>query len=158
MTQDFNRLWTLFKEYHSEVARYSGEMALPNKENFVSFWASGDKWSYFLEEDKSPIGFVILQTINCPAAGTTIEVGAIYVRKENRGIQSLKLYKVAVDLASSKGLAVSSQIAGDNTHSLKIYEILKKKYSKSSEYVFTNKKIDKGRVFVTCQRKRQVLG
>ena len=136
---DYYQLWSLFLEYHKEVSKYSNEMPLPEKNDFLFFWQEKNKWSYFLKYNDRPVGFVLLQKV--PESNNNIlELGAIYVRKNNRGFHSLKLYKKALWCANQNQAILSSEIALNNKHSLNIYKLLKKKYSQTTQIVFQEKK------------------
>jgi hypothetical protein len=140
--QDFNKLWLIFTEYHKEVSSFSGEMTLPDKNKFVNFWQEEKKWCFFLTAHNNPIGFVLLQIISQPEADA-LEVGAIFVKKKNRGISSLELYRKSLEVATENNIALSSEIALDNEHSVNIFNTLKKKYSRNTKLAFIKREIEK---------------
>jgi predicted acetyltransferase len=125
-------------------------MSLPDESMFLNFWQKEKKWSYFLTFNNNPVGFVLLQIIR-ESKTNAMEVGAIFVKKENRSINSLKLYRKSLECANDNNLALVSEIAKDNSHSINVFNTLKKRYSRSSNLRFMRKDIDANRVLVSCE-------
>jgi predicted acetyltransferase len=83
--QNFEYLWELFLIYLEEVSIFFNEMAPPEKNVFLKFWQLENKWTYFLNLNNKPIGFVLLQLVS-ERDESSMEVGAIFVSKEYRGL------------------------------------------------------------------------
>lgn len=127
-TEELDILWDLFKEYHREVSIYSGERPLPKKKLFQTFWKNRDKHSIILYSELKPIGFALMQNITSEDCFKYIEVGAIFVKKENRkGYNGIKLYKAILNYGKKSNLPIGSEIAEDNTISIKIARLLAKR-------------------------------